>query len=432
MDFQKKVLSYCQAHQLITEQDKIVVGISGGADSVCLFLILNYMKKIFNIELFALHVNHQLRGVEADEDETFVKELCKMHEIPLKIVSKSVKELARKNKQSTEEAGRELRYEAMERYRQEVGAEKIAVAHHKNDQTETVLYHLCRGSGLDGLAGMQPKRGKIIRPLLSVTRMEIEQYLKEQNQPFRIDSTNLENTYTRNKLRNQIIPFLEQEINKQTVAHISASAELLGEAAAYIARNGEKAFENVVKEEVRDEKRIMKIELDALNNEDFVIQKWMVKKLLSVLSGQCKNLEQQHVLDVIGLTKKQVGKKINLPYNIVAWKDYHYIIFEKQNETAWYGKNMQVEKKELSSKQMKPGDDTDYNYDDIVVLWGREKIKEEKTDFVNRKSILEKTEENIEYKEGSFEKISVGHKRQKFSIRLLNVRKLGWNIKEKL
>ena len=286
MNFQKKVLAYCRAHQLIAEQEKIVVGISGGADSVCLFLILIYMRKICNIEVFALHVNHQLRGAEADEDETFVKELCKAYQIPLKIVSRPVEELARQNKQSTEEAGRELRYKAMEAYRQEVGADKIAVAHHKNDQAETVLYHLCRGSGLEGLAGMQPKRDKIIRPLLSVTRTEIEQYLKEQKQSFQIDSTNLENTYTRNKLRNQVIPFLEKEVNQQTVTHISASAELLGEVAVYIAKNGEKALKRMTKTEQTDYKSVIKLELNAFNKEDFVIQKWVVKKLLSVLAGQ--------------------------------------------------------------------------------------------------------------------------------------------------
>lgn len=425
MNFQKKVLEYCQIHQLIKKQEKIVVGISGGADSVCLFLVLGYMKKIFNIEIFALHVNHQLRGREADEDEVFVKALCENYQIPLKIVSEQVKELARKNKQSIEEAGRELRYKAMERYRQEVGADKIAVAHHKNDQAETVLYHLCRGSGLDGLAGMQPKRGKIIRPLLSVTRVEIEQYLKEQKQLFQIDSTNLENIYMRNKLRNQVIPFLEKEINKQTVEHISASAELLGEVASYIAQNGEKAFKNMVEIENKDCKKIMKIKLAAFYEEDLVIQKWVVKKLLSILAEQSKNLEQQHILDVISLTQKQVGKRINLPYNIVVWKDYSYILFEKTKKNVFLGDNMQLQKKQSDIKNENFFHNTNSNSDNFVVLL-------EKNHNSMERSMTENTEENIEYKRRSFEKINIKQNGQKFFIRFLDVKELGWNIQEKI
>ena len=433
MDFQKKVLTYCQMHQLIAKQDKIVIGISGGADSVCLFLMLDYMKKIFNIKIFALHVNHQLRGDEANEDEAFVKQLCKTYQIPLKIVSKPVEKLARQNRQSTEEAGRELRYKAMEGYRQEVGANKIAVAHHKNDQAETILYHLCRGSGLEGLAGMQPQRDKIIRPLLSVTRDEIEQYLKKQQQPFRIDSTNLENIYTRNKLRNQVIPFLQKEVNKQTVAHISASAELLEEAASYIAKNGEKAFRNMTEEKMSDSKQIIKLKLDVFDDEAVVIQKWVIKKVLSDLAGHSKNLEHQHVLDVIALIKKQVGKKINLPYNIVAWKDYNYILFEKKNEKTFSGNNIQLQEREISCWQK--GilfDDAHYNVEESVVLVEKQKKKEKNGDCLERESMTENTNGNIEYKRESFEKINIEQNGQKFSIRLLDIKKLGWNIQEKL
>ena len=432
MNFQKKVLAYCRSHQLIAEQEKIVAGISGGADSVCLFLILIYMRKICNIEVFALHVNHQLRGAEADEDETFVKELCKAYQIPLKIVSRPVEELARQNKQSTEEAGRELRYKAMEAYRQEVGADKIAVAHHKNDQAETVLYHLCRGSGLEGLAGMQPKRDKIIRPLLSVTRTEIEQYLKEQKQSFQIDSTNLENTYTRNKLRNQVIPFLEKEVNQQTVTHISASAELLGEVAVYIAKNGEKALKRMTKTEQTDYKSVIKLELNAFNKEDFVIQKWVVKKLLSVLAGQSKNLEQQHVSDVIALTQKQVGKKINLPYNIVAWRDYKYILFEKQNKIFFCGDTMQSQSMQFSAKSDSLTGNTNCSSKEFLVLLEKMENKAEKRNSMERRNRIENTKENIEYKRESFEKIKIEKNGQKFSVRLLNVKELGWNILEKL
>lgn len=198
---------------MLSAGDTVICGLSGGADSVCLLIVLNQLKEQLGISTEALHVNHCLRGAESDRDENFCRELCRKLNIPFTAVSCDVKKYAAEKSLSCEEAARDLRYGIFEKYSQN---KKIATAHNADDNLETVIHHLIRGTALKGLAGIPAARGNIIRPLLTVSRSEIEDFLKNSNQDFVTDSTNLTDDYTRNKIRHNIIPLMK-DINSSLV-----------------------------------------------------------------------------------------------------------------------------------------------------------------------------------------------------------------------
>ncbi len=317
------VQDFIHKHNMINEGDKIAVGVSGGADSVCLFHVLLKLSPIYNLTLFVVHVNHGIRGAEADEDEAYVKKLCSDNKVSFTLVKADVKSLAAREGMSEEEAGRKVRYEAFRDCFDKNKCNKIAIAHNKNDNAETVLFHLFRGSGIKGLTGIPPVRQSIIRPLLCIGRGEIENYLKENGIRYQIDRTNLVQDYSRNKIRHQIISFAQKEINTNSVEHIVKAAEKLLEIDAYLEKNIDIAFEEVVIYHKREEAYEIKIE--KLRQEDLAIQKGIIRRIYGKLASQLKDVEALHVELILALTKRQVGKSVNLPYDILAVRGYHTI-----------------------------------------------------------------------------------------------------------
>lgn len=213
--FRQKVLSFMKKNHMTDRGDSVLAAVSGGADSVCLLLLLHEMAAELGIKVFAFHMNHGIRGAEADRDERFVMELCERLNIPLTVAHEKVEEYAAERGLSGEEAGRILRYHHLGETAEKYQCAKIAVAHHEDDDAETVLLNLFRGSGLAGLSGIRPVRENIIRPLLCVSRKEIEEYLNEQELSWCEDSTNKENDYTRNKIRNELLPWVTENINSR-------------------------------------------------------------------------------------------------------------------------------------------------------------------------------------------------------------------------
>ena len=211
----EKVENYIRQWKMLEKGDKVVVGLSGGADSVCLFLILEELRKKIGFEILAVHVNHGIRGEEAKADEEFVKTLCEKKEIPCRSVSVDIPKMAVEYRMSEEEAGRTARREIFEQAAEEWGGTRIALAHHQDDNAETFFLHLARGSGLRGLGGIYPVNGMYIRPLLCVGRKEIEDYLKGREMSYCIDATNMEDAYMRNRIRNHVIPYFKENINEK-------------------------------------------------------------------------------------------------------------------------------------------------------------------------------------------------------------------------
>ena len=220
-----KVKDYIKKHKLLSLSDLYIVALSGGADSVALLLLLDEM----GYKVHALHCNFHLRGEEADRDERFCEDLCLKKNIPFHRIHFDTLMYAETHKMSVEMAARELRYRYFEQLRKDIGAEGICVAHHQDDTVETVLLNLVRGTGLRGLTGIQPRNGAILRPLLCVTRAEIEAYLATKQQDYVTDSTNLETDFVRNKIRLQVVPLLRQ-LNPAVSENIVRTAEHLTEA----------------------------------------------------------------------------------------------------------------------------------------------------------------------------------------------------------
>lgn len=230
-----EIKRYIGANQLIRPGDGVVVGLSGGPDSVFLLYALHTLQPRMGFTLRAVHVHHGIRGAEADRDEAFSEKLCAKLDIPFQAVHVAAPAYAAQHGLSLEEAARILRYEALEAARQQLTqapAAWIAVAHHLDDQAETVLHNLVRGAGLRGLAGMENRRNHVIRPLLSIKREDILKWLKQNDIPYVTDSTNADPHYTRNRIRSTVLPEL-REINPEASAHIAHSAALLREADAY-------------------------------------------------------------------------------------------------------------------------------------------------------------------------------------------------------
>lgn len=333
----KKVEDFIGIHNMIKKGDRIVAGVSGGADSVCLLSILNMLAGSKGAELVAAHVNHGIRGEEALRDERFVKELCKSWGIALYNYSFDVRKLAKEEGLSEEEAGRKVRYQAFFEVSKLCQCNKIAIAHNKNDNAETYLFNLFRGTGIKGLTGIAPVRTMVcdaveitvIRPLLCLERREIEEYLSREGIGYCIDSTNLTQDYTRNKIRSKILNFAAEEINSQAVANISEAADKLKEALDYINQSVTLRYISMV----RQEGALYRVSVQELSKEPAVIQKGIIRKMMEELAGNLKDLEAKHVEAVLSLCGKQVGKMISLPYGMIAEREYEDItLYDKAEE----------------------------------------------------------------------------------------------------
>lgn len=316
-----QVRNYVKDNKMLAKHDRIVVGVSGGADSVCLLLVLKELQEEYNLTLFVVHVNHGLRGQEARNDQEYVEQLCKELNIPCHSVSVCVSTVAKEQGYSLEEAGRILRYDAFQKEYTARGCNKIAIAHNKNDQAETILLNLARGSSIEGLTGIKAVRETVIRPLLGVTRSQIEEYLKEKGIAYCTDSTNLLDEYTRNKVRIHILPALSQ-VNEQAVSHIVNCAKQLSEIENYLKNTTNTLYQRMVM--VNNGQYFVNV--DELGKEDIVLQKRLVRLMMKQLSSQLKNIEEKHVLAVLSLCEKGVGKKVNLPYKMVAKRTYDHIV----------------------------------------------------------------------------------------------------------
>ena len=220
-----KVLQYIREHKLITPGDLVVAGISGGPDSMALLYILLQLRDRLNFKLAAAHLNHGLRPEAADE-EKFVCDYCQNMQIPFYSRRLDVQEIAARGKKSLEEAGRDCRYQYFAELAAELGATRIATAHHRDDNAETVLLNLIRGSGIKGLRGIRPVNGIIIRPLLCVDKNEIESYLSENSIKYCIDLSNYSTDYLRNRIRHNLLPLLEQDYNPRIVDGLNQLADI--------------------------------------------------------------------------------------------------------------------------------------------------------------------------------------------------------------
>ncbi len=324
--FENTVLNYIRANKMAVSGDKILVGFSGGADSVALLLVLYKLKELLGTELVAVHVNHGIRE-EAGEDADFTRRFCEERNIRYYLVEEDVPEIARENKLTEEEAGRNVRYKAFRTIAENEGAAKIAVAHHRNDVAETLLLNLLRGTGLHGAGAIRPVRDNVIRPLLCVTRQEIEEYLGEEGISFCHDATNDENIHTRNKVRNELIPYMTENINAEAVKHLCRAAADFALADDFISKVTGEFFDKAC---TYDGKSV-KIELKKLKSGDLFIQKNVILKCFELLTPNRKDITASHVDAVADIMESESGTaSVDLPYGLIAKREYDELTLSKK------------------------------------------------------------------------------------------------------
>ena len=260
----EQVLNTIKKYDLINENDKIICGVSGGPDSICMLDILKDLKEELKFEIVVCHINHLIRE-EAISDEEYVVNYCKENNIKCYVKRIDVKKYANNNKQGTEEAGRTVRYEFFEEILQKEKANKIAIAHNKNDKIETIIMNMLRGSGISGLKGIEPKReNKYIRPLIETERTSIEEYCEKNNLQPRIDKTNFINDCTRNKIRNIVIPYIKNEFNPNIINTMDRLSLVIEEEDKYLEKVTTDIFDKL---KIKEEKGLLVLNLKGFNNQ---------------------------------------------------------------------------------------------------------------------------------------------------------------------
>ena len=333
----EKVRKYIQNISDLHNGGTIVVGVSGGADSVCLLCVLQIICAGTDIKVYAVHINHNIRS-EAAADQDFVESLCKARGIPCRCYSYDVERYAKEQKLSVEEAGRILRYEAFKETLSKCGGGVIAVAHTMDDNAETILLNLFRGSGMKGLSGIPAKRENIIRPLLGVRRREIEDWLKTEGIGWREDSTNDSDDYTRNRIRHKIIPVAEREINDRAVKHMNRTATDLAMAEDYIAGQIDMIWKDCIKEQAEG---ILLLYTPVTKLHPYMRRR-ILYRAMERTANTAKDIGSVHVDRLEQLFSMQCGKQADLAYGIVAERVYegvalhreaaHRIVMEEKNE----------------------------------------------------------------------------------------------------
>lgn len=326
-----KILSTINKYNLIQKGDKIVIGVSGGPDSMCLLDSLYYLKDKLNIEIFVAHINHMIRK-EADEETEYVKDYCKNKNIKCYVKKVEVEKLAKEQKLGTEEMGRKIRYEFFKEIAKKENANKIATAHNLNDNVETVLLNLLRGTGVSGLKGIEIKRIEndieYIRPIRECERKEIEEYCEKQKLNPKVDKTNLESIYNRNKVRNDLIPYLKREFNPNILEGINRLSD--------IAREEEEYFDEIIAKQYEELKigenlNEVILDLNKFNNLNKVIKSRLIIYTINKVNGNVQGIGKIHIEDIIKLCDNNIGNKYLTPNKNVK-------VFIKKGKIFFMGK----------------------------------------------------------------------------------------------
>ena len=324
MNLIKKIKNFISENSLINENDRILVGLSGGPDSIFLLYILhNY----FNNQLIIAHINHKLRGIDSDLDEKFIRTISQKLKIPLYIIREDVKKLSTKNKKSIEEVGRDVRFSFFNKILKVENFNKIALGHNLDDNVETILINFIKGSGMKGLIGIPEKRDNIIHPIINIKKEEILKYLEENKIEYRIDKTNFETDYLRNKVRNYLLPIIEKEFNKNFKEKILALSNILKVENRFL----DDLVENIKNDILKFEDDFVKIDLKKLQNLHLSLKRRLIRKVIDHFNKDLREYPLDHIDKVISLENKKTGKEIELPLNLIAVKDKNNLIIERRD-----------------------------------------------------------------------------------------------------
>ncbi len=331
----KTALSTIEEFDMLKKGDRVLAAVSGGADSVCMLHVLHKLRDKLNFKLYCAHLNHGIRGEAAEKDEKFVINLCENLGIKVFVEHADVLKLAEDKKLTVEEAGRQARYEFFSSVCAENKINKTATAHNRNDNAETVLMRILRGTGIEGLKGIAYVREDgIIRPMLNISRTEIEEYCKKNGLSFCTDETNLDNEYTRNKIRNKIIPYIEETLESSVMGSLVRLSENAAADADFLDRYSRRLYERLGSP-IKNRRPVV-LHIESLS----MIEKSIATRVLRIAADEAHSgikLEKKHVEDVLGLLKRQTGAAVDLPCGLRAEVRYGWIVFEDKNENRIVG-----------------------------------------------------------------------------------------------
>ena len=381
----KKVMSYIKDNNLIKSGDKVLVALSGGPDSVCLLNILYNLKAELNIEVGAAHLNHLLRDKDAFEDEEYVKTLCKSLDIPCFVKRVDINKYSKDKKMSSEMAGREARYNFFDDIVKDEGYTKIATAHNANDQAETILFRLMRGSGIEGLCGIKVRRDKIIRPILCLSRKEVEEYIEINNLKPRIDKTNFEKIYNRNKIRLDMITYIKENFNEDIIQTLNRMSVLLQKDNEFIENSARSFYEKYCIEQ--SDYFIIKKEM--FDNKEAVVTR-VIRYALTNFSKTHYDFEMKHIYEICNLAKNNSGKAIDLPNKIYAENIYGDIYIKERininnidvkqeivvNKNEINGKKIFFDNENIEFSLLKNDSNLDLNQNNLIKYFDFDKIND--------------------------------------------------------
>ena len=335
-----KVIEKIKKSSLLECGDRILVGLSGGADSMCLTHALNIIGKEMGFEVFTAHMNHNIRGEEAANDEKAAAEFAASLGIKHFSRSERVIEYAEKNSISEELAGRELRYAFFAELQKKYGFNKVATAHNKNDNAETILMNFMRGSGVSGLCGIPRRRGDIIRPLLDADRVEIEEYCRENKLPYVTDKTNFEHIYTRNKVRLELIPAIVSGFNANFINTVTRNADIISDDCDFLDEHAMMIYKNSVQNNI--------ISADIIASAHPSMSRRVIMEMLANVMENLYDISSDCIQKIVDLCVcGKTGKSLNLPDNVIAKIEYGKLIISKQNEALGEFEYILLEGKEI-------------------------------------------------------------------------------------
>ncbi|MFC2001176.1 tRNA lysidine(34) synthetase TilS [Chloroflexota bacterium] len=323
---EQRVMRFIQEHRLIPRQQKLVVAVSGGPDSVCLLHILVNLQDKLGIRLHVAHLDHQLRGAEAEADAQYVSDLARKLNIPATVESRDVEAYQAQQRISLEEAAREVRYTFLAHVAEAIGADRAAVGHTKDDHIETILMHLIRGSGTRGLRGLQPlsqwqsagNRLTVARPLLQISRQETADYCHQHRLRPRLDASNLSLSPLRNRIRHQLLLLL-RSYNPQVAEALLRTARIASDDLAFLDGEAARAWDEIAQEQ----KNTIVLDKARLAELSPALQRHLLRTSIEKLIGNLKDIEARHIEEIMDAFKKPAGKRISLPEGLIFSIEYN-------------------------------------------------------------------------------------------------------------
>ena len=321
----ERVLRYIREQQLVSRRQKLVVAVSGGADSVCLLHVLVELREALGLKLHVAHLDHRLRGEASAADARYVADLACQLEVPATIESRDVKSYQTEHRLSPEEAAREVRYTFLSEVAASCGADRVAVGHTVDDHIETILMHLVRGTGTRGLRGLQPtgrwparsKRLTVIRPLLMISRLETEDYCGQYRLTPRIDASNLSLTPLRNRIRQQLVPLL-QSYNPQVKEALLRVARIATDDVSFLEKEADRKWRNIA----REEEKAVTLDRGKFLRLPIALQRQLLRISIEKLLGSLKDIETRHIEGLLSSLHKPAGRKISLPAGLQFTIEY--------------------------------------------------------------------------------------------------------------